>query len=89
VALGAAPRDVVGLIVHQGVTLVVYGLLLGLAAALVASQAMRGFLFGIQPFDPLTFATVAIALAAVGLFASLLPAWRAARVDPVRALRAD
>ncbi len=89
VALGAAPRDVVGLIVHQGVTLVVYGLLLGLAAALVASQAMRGFLFGIQPFDPLTFASVAIALAAVGLLASLLPAWRAARVDPVRALRAD
>jgi putative ABC transport system permease protein len=50
---------------------------------------MKGLLFGVRPFDPITFAGVTITLAIVGLVASMLPAWRAARVDPVRALRAD
>lgn len=89
VALGAQPADVLRLIVRQGVALVFAGLAFGLAAALLATRAMKSLLFGVQPFDPLTFALVAATLAAVGLLASLLPAWRAARVDPVRALRAD
>jgi ABC-type antimicrobial peptide transport system permease subunit len=89
VALGAQPGDVVGLIVRQGLTLVAIGLVIGLAGALVATQSMKSVLFGVQPFDPLTFASVAAALAAIGAIASLLPAWRAARVDPVRALRGE
>ncbi len=83
------PRCIRPSLVNHGLTLVTYGLALGLTSAVVATQAMKSFLFGVQPFDPLTFATVALALAAVGLLASLLPAWRASRVDPVRALRAD
>jgi putative ABC transport system permease protein len=89
VALGAAPGDVVGLIVRQGLTLVTIGLAIGLAGALGATQAMKGLLFGVEPFDPMTFGAVAAVLASVGAAASLLPAWRAARVDPVRALRGE
>ena len=89
VALGAATRDVVMLIVRQGLTLVLVGLLIGTAAALVATQAMKNLLFGVQPFDPITFAGVTLTLTFVGVIASLVPAWRAVRVDPVSAIRAD
>jgi ABC-type antimicrobial peptide transport system permease subunit len=89
VALGASSGDVVGLIVRQGLTLVGVGLAIGLACALAATQTMKGMLFGVQPFDPVTFGAVAATLAGVGVLASLVPAWRAARVDPVRALRGD
>jgi putative ABC transport system permease protein len=89
VALGAATRDVVMLIVRQGLALVLVGLVVGTAAALVATSAMKSLLFGVQPFDPITFAGVALTLTVVGTVASLAPAWRAVRVDPVSAIRAD
>jgi len=86
-ALGAQVADVLGLVLRQGLGLIAVGLLLGLAGAFGATRLLRGFLFEVQPLDPLTFATVVVLLAVVALFACWLPARRAARVDPMVALR--
>jgi putative ABC transport system permease protein len=86
-ALGAERRDIVRLIVRQGAALAVAGLVAGLLFALATARFLASFLFGISPFDPLTFAAVTAALAAAALVASWVPARRATRVDPVVALR--
>jgi len=88
-ALGAQPRQVVGLMLGSGLRLVLFGIVVGLAAALLAVRFMANFVFGIPPVDPISFGAVALILAAVGLAACLWPAWRAARIDPVRSLRQD
>jgi putative ABC transport system permease protein len=88
-AIGASPRDVARLFLREGVTLVAIGLAVGLAGAIAAVQALRTLLFGVAPSDPLTFAAVVVALGLSGLCASYLPARRAARVDPMEALRTD
>jgi putative ABC transport system permease protein len=88
-AIGAAPGDVVRLFVREGVVLTALGLVFGLAGALAAAQALTSLLFGVNATDPSTFAAVAIALAAVAFVASYVPARRAARVDPMSALRTD
>jgi predicted lysophospholipase L1 biosynthesis ABC-type transport system permease subunit len=88
-AVGAARREVVVLIMSQGGRLGLLGIVVGLAGAAVASRALSGLLFGVQPLDLPTYAAVGLALLAIALFASWLPARRASRVDPVRALRAD
>jgi len=88
-ALGARGRDILGLMLKRGLGLVAGGVALGVVAALVATRAMAGMLYGITPNDPMTFMTVAALLMAAGVGASWLPARRAARLDPARTLRAE
>lgn len=88
-ALGAKVRDLLRLVVGQGMKLVVAGLALGVAGSLTLTRVLRGFLFGVQPTDPATFGAVALLLAVVGALACWLPARRAAKIDPVVALRAE
>ncbi len=88
-ALGAQLTDVLAMIMRQGLGMVVVGMVLGLAVAAGVCQLLRSFLFEIKPLDPLTFGVVIALLAGVALLASWLPARRAARVDPMVALRAE
>jgi putative ABC transport system permease protein len=89
IALGARPRDVQGLVLRRGLLLTSSGITIGLAGAWLLSRFLAAVLYGVAPTDPLTFAGVAGALAVAALLASWLPAMRAARVDPVVALRAE
>jgi predicted permease len=89
IALGAARRDVLGLVVREGVTLVSVGIGVGLALALLATRALTPFLFGVSPWDALTFVVIAATLGATACVASYLPARRAASIDPIAALRQD
>jgi len=86
-ALGAQPSDVLRVIVGHGLRLVLLGLCIGVAAALVVTRWMSSVLFDVKPTDPLTFATVAAVLAVVAFLAAYIPARRALRVDPMVALR--
>ncbi|HZE88799.1 MAG TPA: FtsX-like permease family protein, partial [Verrucomicrobiae bacterium] len=88
-ALGATPRDLLALVMRRGAALTFTGLGFGAAGALAVARLLSGLLFGTSAHDPLTFVAVAALLAAVGLAAALVPAWRAARVDPVIALRSE
>ncbi|MBA4137128.1 MAG: hypothetical protein C0518_07415 [Opitutus sp.] len=88
-ALGASNGDVVGLMVRQGMVPLVAGALVGLAGAIVAGRAIKAQLFEVSPVDPWTLAIATLLLAAAAAFASWLPARKAARVNPVEALRAD
>ena len=88
-ALGATPVKLVGLVLRQGLILTGAGIVVGIAAAAGATQAIASLLFGIEPFDPLTYVGVAAILLAVSLVACYAPAFRAARVDPVVALRSE
>jgi putative ABC transport system permease protein len=89
VALGAQHADVLRLVLRDGAFLGGVGILIGLAGALVVTRFLRTMLFGISPFDPTSFAAVSAILATIALFASYVPARRAAKVDPVEALRYD
>ena len=86
-ALGAQNADVLKLIIRQGLTLTLIGMAIGSAAALALTQSMKALLFGISATDPFTFAGVGVLLAGVALLACYLPARRAAKVDPMIALR--
>lgn len=86
-ALGAQPGDVVRLIVRQGVIQLAIGLVLGLVVAYALGRLLKIILFQVQATDPLVYATTLGVLAAAGIFASLIPARRATRVDPLVALR--
>lgn len=86
-ALGARARDVITLVVGQGVRVIGAGLALGLVSALLGSRVLSGLLFGVSTHDPTTFAVVAGLLGGVALLASYLPARRASRIAPVTALR--
>jgi predicted permease len=86
-ALGAARRDVNRLVLREGLPLIAAGLAFGLAAAFGLTRLMSALLFGVSPVDPVTFAGVSVALAAVALVASYLPARRASSMDPTEALR--
>jgi putative ABC transport system permease protein len=88
-ALGADSREVLGLVVGQGMRLVGIGLLLGLTGAWMLSRVLTSQLYGVSTRDPLTYLTVALLLGAVALAASYVPARRAVRTDPSAALRAD
>jgi predicted permease len=88
-ALGAQRRSIIGDVVSSGFGLVGAGLALGLGGALVASRALRGLVAGISLTDPVTLAATSIILILVAAAACTLPAWRASRVDPVTALRAE
>ena len=86
-ALGASSRGIVALVMRQGMQLTGFGILLGLAGAMAATQAIEALLFGISPLDPFTYLGVILLLAAVSVIACGVPAWRAARIDPMVALR--
>ena len=86
-ALGAQGRDVLRLVVFQGIIQALAGVAVGLAGALALSRLMAGLLYGTRPNDPATFAAVVLVLSAVAVAASYIPARRATKVDPMVALR--
>jgi predicted permease len=86
-ALGARPSDVIRLVLSEGMWPTIIGIAAGTFAAVVSAQAMKSLVFGVSASDPLTFVAVGAVLAVVGLVASLVPAYRALRLDPVKALR--
>jgi ABC-type antimicrobial peptide transport system permease subunit len=88
-ALGARAADVLALVVGQGGRLVALGLVLGVGAALLLAGLVQAMLFEIGPRDPLSYAATALLLAIVAMLACLIPAARAARIDPMTALRAE
>jgi putative ABC transport system permease protein len=86
-AVGAQPRQVLMLILKQGLVLTIVGVVLGLAAAFALTRLLAGLLFGVGAVDPTTFTTISLLLVIVSLLACYLPARRAMRIDPLRALR--
>lgn len=89
IALGARPARVQRMVVLEGVRMTAVGLAVGLASALALSRLLASLLFGITPRDPATYAAVATLLATVTLLACWIPARRAARVDPLAAIRTE
>jgi putative ABC transport system permease protein len=88
-ALGAGPRDLLGLVVRQGLTLAGLGIGIGIAAALVLSRVLSSLLYGVSAADPLTYGAIVLAVAALALLASYVPALRASRLHPARVLRSE
>ncbi len=88
-ALGAQTSDVIKLIVGSGMTLVLAGVVIGLAGALALSRVLSSLLYGVSATDPVTFAFVSALLVSVALLASYIPARRATKVDPMNALRCE
>lgn len=88
-ALGADRRDVLRLVLARALRVVVVGLVVGLAGAVVVTRVLQRFLFGVSPTDPVAFTVVTVSLLAVALMAAWVPARRATRIDPWAALRAE
>lgn len=88
-AMGADPGRIMLMVLAGGFRLSLAGIGLGVAAAVLLTRLMEGLLYGVAPLDPVVFGAMTLALAAVALAASILPAWRATRVDPQVALRAE
>jgi ABC-type antimicrobial peptide transport system permease subunit len=89
VALGARTSDIADLVIKEGVTTVVAGIAVGIGGSLLLGRFVASLLFGITPRDPSVLIGAAAVLCLLGLVACLVPAWRAARVDPATALRAE
>jgi putative ABC transport system permease protein len=89
IALGAQTRDVLRLIVGEGVRMMLLGIAFGLVGAFIVARALAGLLFGIAATDPLTFVGVTLLLFALAMLACYLPARRATKIDPMIALRND
>jgi putative ABC transport system permease protein len=89
IALGARLVDVVGLVVGGGLRVVALGVVAGVVLSLATGKFVATLLYGVSPSSPAVLASVVVVLLAAGLVAALIPAWRAGRVDPVVALRAD
>jgi len=86
-ALGAGTRDVLRLVIAEGLVPTSIGIVLGVLGALAAGRVMQNLVYGVSAWDPVTIGGVSIALIGVGLMASAVPAWRASRVDPLEVLR--
>ena len=86
-ALGASRADVLHMILARSVAITGVGLLIGIVGAAALTRLLSSLLYGVRPIDPMTFAAVALLLAATSMLASYIPAWRAAKVDPMVALR--
>ncbi len=89
IAIGAARRDVLALVIGGGMKLALAGVALGVAGALALSRLIAGMLFGVRPFDPASYAATAVLLLAIAALACYVPARRAVRVDPVIAIRQE
>jgi putative ABC transport system permease protein len=89
VAIGAGRARVLRMVLSSGVSLAVIGIGAGLILAFAVTRLLGGLLHGVTPVDPATFIAVAVALTGVAAAASLVPAWRASRVDPVVALKSE
>jgi ABC-type antimicrobial peptide transport system permease subunit len=88
-ALGARPWDVLRLVVGQGMRLTLTGIAIGVVCALGVTRLLGSLLFGVSTYDPLTFGSVSMVVMTVAFLAAWLPAHRASRIDPVRALRQE
>ncbi|MBC7897977.1 MAG: ABC transporter permease [Cytophagaceae bacterium] len=88
-ALGASVGNVQGMVVRQGLRLAAFGVVIGVVGAFALSGLLRGVLYGVQPTDPLTFIAVIVILTVAALLACVLPARRASRIDPQRAIRVE
>jgi ABC-type antimicrobial peptide transport system permease subunit len=88
-ALGAAPRDVIGMVVRRGAALSAAGIAIGSVLAFSGAGLMRKLLFGVPPHDMVTFVAIAVILGSVGILAAYFPGLRATHVDPVSALRGE
>jgi ABC-type antimicrobial peptide transport system permease subunit len=88
-ALGATGRDVLGLMLGQGLRVILVGAVIGVALTAAAAQLLRSMLLGLSPLDPVSFIAAPLLLVAIGVMATLLPARRAARIDPLKALRSE
>ena len=87
---GAQRRDLIGLLLGEGSrVLALLGIAIGCLAAALLSRILKGLLFGLSPLDPGSYALVALGMLITAALASSIPAWRASRVDPMTALRAD
>jgi predicted permease len=89
IALGASQRNILTLVVRQGMALALSGVVIGLAGAFLLTRLMRNLLFGVEATDPATFAGISVLLAMITLLACYIPAQRAARIDPLISLRCD
>jgi len=87
IAIGARPAEVVGMLLRENLLLVIGGLVLGMAGAALATRALRTMLFGVSTLDAVTFVGAALLLGVVAMLATYVPARRAARIDPMEALR--
>ncbi len=88
-AIGASHGSILALILRQGLWQVGLGLLVGLAGALLLGRLIQSLLFGVEPSDPITLVVITFLLLSIGFLASLIPAWRATRIDPIVALHCD
>jgi ABC-type antimicrobial peptide transport system permease subunit len=88
-ALGAAPSNVLRLVLSRGLLLTTTGIVIGIALALLLTRLLGNLLYQVSPRDPLAFATAFAVMTVASLAACFLPAWRATRTDPMRALRAE
>jgi putative ABC transport system permease protein len=87
IALGAQSRNILGLVVRQGLNLVIVGLVIGMIAALVLVRFIESILYGVTSYDPIVLGSAALILGLAAVLACLLPALRAVRVNPISALR--
>jgi len=88
-ALGARPADVLRMVIVEGMSPTLIGIATGTIGALASAKILKSLVFGVSASDPLTLGAVAATLALVALMASLVPAYRALRLDPVKVLRAE